>query len=72
MFTSWLGGWFSDFLSKVVVGWIADIRAHLNALELGAQRARNEGLRQAEEAERLAREAGERAAQTGDDPFNSS
>lgn len=67
MFTSsFLGGWIGDFLSKVLLGWLDDVRGYFTTKELGRTEAQLEGLKRATDEERRAREAAERATE---DPF---
>lgn len=67
MFASgFLGTWFADFVSKVLLGWMDDVRSYFTTKELGRTEAQLEGLQKAFQEERRAREA---AAKATEDPF---
>lgn len=62
-----LGGTFFKGLAEVFLGWLGEIRKEKNLQELGAAKAKIEGLERAEHEEQVAHDAGIIATHLGDD-----
>jgi len=58
--------WLADLIANIFLGWLKDRRAEEALKDLGANQARNDGVKEAEREEQIARDAGRDAYRVDD------